>query len=313
MRHLAAPLLVFLAVVPGACGPNLPGLDLAATPVDAGEATAVEAAGDRPRVTPPPDLAPPPPRPDAAAPDARPDLSPPDVRADVAALETRPDSGAVEARPETGAGEVRPEAGGRDAGAEVGPADAHLDAGPPGDAVPESAPDAPSARPPRAGEVRIVEVLVDPDGNDLGHEWFEIVNLTGEALSLADLHVADGATDVALGAGVLGPGARLVLGQSLDRAHNGDAPVDASYGTKLALNNDADRITICVGVCAAGVVVDAFEWTEAWGAAFVGHAIVVEPATGATCPATEPYGTGGNFGTPGAPNLPCMIGLSPRG
>ncbi|HVU52853.1 MAG TPA: lamin tail domain-containing protein [Polyangia bacterium] len=172
------------------------------------------------------------------------------------------------------------------------------------DAAGDQTKDAPSARAPRAGEVVIDELLVDPAGNDLGHEWIELANVASEALDLSALRVADEATEIAVDAGVLAAGGLLVLGQSIDRAHNGDAPVDLAYGTKLSLNNGADRIEICAGACAGGVVLDSVAWTAAWGDAYVGHAVVVE-RTGATCPATEAYGSGGNFGTPGRENQPC--------
>jgi hypothetical protein len=167
-----------------------------------------------------------------------------------------------------------------------------------------AASDVPRARAPRPGELVIDELLVDPAGNDLGHEWLEIANVASEALDLSALRVSDEATEVAVDAGVLGAGGFLVLGQSLDRAHNGDAPVDLAYGTKLSLNNGADRIAICDGPCAGGVTLDAVAWTAPWGDAFIGHAVVVE-RTGATCPAEEPYGAGGNFGSPGHANPPC--------
>jgi hypothetical protein len=53
------------------------------------------------------------------------------------------------------------------------------------------------------------------------------------------------------------------------------------------------------------VVVD----TVGWGAlddSFTGHALIVDPATGGICAAGTPFGTGGSFGTPGAPNPPCV-------
>jgi hypothetical protein len=163
--------------------------------------------------------------------------------------------------------------------------------------------DAPSARAPRAGEISIDELLVDPAGDDLGHEWIELANVAAGPLDLATLHVSDGTTDVALDAGVLAAGALLVLGQSTDRAHNGDAPVDLAYGTRLSLNNGGDRVAVCLGPCASGLTLDAVAWTAPWGPDYVGHAVIVAPDT--TCPAEQPYGTGGNFGSPGRANPPC--------
>jgi hypothetical protein len=162
-----------------------------------------------------------------------------------------------------------------------------------------------AGRAPRAGELAITELLVDPAGNDLGHEWVEIANLTDDALDLATLRLADDATEFPFDAGILGPRALLVLGQSADRAHNGDAPVDRAYGTRLAFNNGADRLSLCAGPCAGGVVLASFAWTTAsFGAAYAGRAVIVT-AAGATCPATEPYGSGADLGTPGRPNPPC--------
>jgi hypothetical protein len=166
----------------------------------------------------------------------------------------------------------------------------------------------PGARPPRAGELVIDELLVDPAGNDLGHEWIELANLANEPLALGTLYVSDGATEVAVDAGVLAAGGLLVLGQSVDRAHNGDAPVALAYGTKLALNNGADRVALCLGSCAGGPTLDAVAWMAAWGEAYAGHAVVIE-RDGTTCPATEPYGSAGNFGSPGRTNPPCPRAL----
>src|SRR5205085_11316383 len=117
--------------------------------------------------------------------------------------------------------------------------------------------------------------------------------------------------DVTAAAGVLAPRALLVLGQSADRAHNGDAPVDFAYGTRLQLNNDADRIVLCAGACAAGVTLASFAWAAPFGPEYAGHAIVVE--AGGTCPAADAYGAGGNFGTPGRSNPACARGAADGG
>ncbi|HVZ71890.1 MAG TPA: lamin tail domain-containing protein [Polyangia bacterium] len=194
-----------------------------------------------------------------------------------------------------------------DGGADARIADGRADAASPSDGGAEAPADVSLGRAPSAGDVVIDELLIDPTGNDLGHEWIEVVNVTNETLDLSALHVSDDSSDVAVETGPLAPGARLVLGQSIDRAHNGDAPVDVAYGTRLSLNNGADHVALCAGACADGVTLDAFSWTMAFGDAFVGHAIVVEHAPARTCAAATPYGAGGNFGTPGAPNPPCVV------
>jgi hypothetical protein len=161
-----------------------------------------------------------------------------------------------------------------------------------------------SARPPVAGEIAIVEVLVNPTGTDAGHEWLEIINRAAEPLDLADLHLADLAAEAPAPAGIIAPGARMVLGQSVDTGTNGGAPVTVAYGTRLALNNDGEEIAICIGTCASGVVIDRLSW-KALGAGYDGHALVVDHDASLTCAATLPFGTAGDFGTPGEPNSGC--------
>jgi hypothetical protein len=147
--------------------------------------------------------------------------------------------------------------------------------------------------------------LINPAGADTNREWIEIANTTSFTLDLRQLHVADAASDVAVDAGLLAPGSLLVLGQSLDLAKNGGAPIAVSFGNVISLNNGGDSISICLGPCASGVVLDQVVWTTDLGAAFDGHAAVVGTTPGQFCPADQPFGDAGGFGTPGAPNPPC--------
>jgi hypothetical protein len=164
--------------------------------------------------------------------------------------------------------------------------------------------DAPVTRAPRLGELAIDEVLVNPTGDDLGREWIELSNRSGDWLDLSALHLANASVDVAVASGAMAPAGLRVLGQSADPTKNGDAPVDVAYGTKLILGNADSEISVCLGACASGLVLD----TVSWGALdddTVGHALVVDPLTKAICAAETPFGTGGSFGTPGLPNPPC--------
>src|SRR5262249_28080355 len=104
--------------------------------------------------------------------------------------------------------------------ADASPADAAKDV-PPADAAAETA----SARAPAVGEVVIVAALANPSGLDAGREWIEIASRSAEPLDLSGLHVADAAADVAVPAGVIDPGGRLVLGQSADTGKNGGVVV----------------------------------------------------------------------------------------
>jgi len=280
--------LMFLAAAGGAgCVPAVPSVDDLAGHTGGG-GTGVDVFAD---AAAPPSL---PPRPDAAPPRPPPDAT--------AGAEVAP--AAADAALDAGADSR----GNRIDGAASAAASLDGDGADTGDAPAVS--DGPVARAPRAGDLVIDELLVDPVGDDLGHEWIEIASLADGPLALASLHVSDGTTDAPVNAGVLAPGRLLVLGQTIDRAHNGDAPVDLAYGTRLALNNGADRIAICLGPCSGGLTLDAVAWTMAWGPGYVGHAVVVDP-TGATCPAATPYGADGNYGTPGQPNPACPGATAP--
>jgi len=164
--------------------------------------------------------------------------------------------------------------------------------------------DAPSVRAPRVGELVIDELLVNPAGDDLGREWIEIANLGADWLDLSGLHLANASVDLAVATGSIAPGGLRLYGQSADPAKNGGAPVEGAYGTKLILNNADGQVSICVGVCASGVVLDKVSWGTL-GDAYTGHALVVDPGTRRICAASTPFGTAASFGTPGAPNPPC--------
>jgi hypothetical protein len=172
-------------------------------------------------------------------------------------------------------------------------------------AVPDAAADAPAARAPRPGEIVIDEILVNPAGDDLGREWIELGNLAAEPLDLSQLHLATASTDVPAAAGTIAARSILLLGQSGDPSKNGGAPVSVAYGTKLILLNGDGQLSICLGACASGVVLDTVSWGTL-GADYTGHALVVDPTTKSFCPAAAPFGAGGSFGTPGASNPPCV-------
>jgi hypothetical protein len=197
--------------------------------------------------------------------------------------------------------------GGGDDGPAGGDGGAAGDAGGPGGDADgtDDGHDGPPPVAPRAGEVVVDEMLVNPAGTDTGREWIEILNTTALALDLEALHVADASKEVAVAAGVLAPGAVLLLGQSADPTKNGGAPVTLAYGTTISLNNDGDTITLCLGSCAGGLILDRVSWSGDLGPSYDGHAAMVTAGTGTFCPADQPFGTAGSFGTPGAPNPPC--------
>lgn len=151
---------------------------------------------------------------------------------------------------------------------------------------------------PVPGEVRISEVLINPSGTDLGREWIEVQSLAHRTLDLSGVTISDGARSASLPpATVLPPGGCLVFGQSADRERNGGAPVVAAYGTTIVFNNDADRVSLCLGPCATGITLDQVSWMALPGI-YDGHALVLD-ADGTRCPAVAAFGVEGSFGTPG--------------
>ena len=184
-------------------------------------------------------------------------------------------------------------------------------------ARPRPAPPRPSYRQhgaailPAAGDLVIDELLINPAGTDTNREWIEVVNVSTATLDLHQLHVADAASDVAVDAGVLAPGGLLVLGQSLDPTKNGGAPIAFSFGNVISLNNGGDSISLCLGPCASGVVLDQVAWTADLGAAYDGHAAIVGAVPGQFCPADQPFGDAGSFGSPGTANPPCVAVTRP--
>jgi hypothetical protein len=233
-----------------------------------------------------------PPR-DPAPADAHP--SPPPETSDAVA----PVSDAAPQRPKLPAPEAGTVTTPSDGAADMAVIDAVVDAGV--DAVLDTS----SARRPVAGDIEIVEVLVNPAGEDAGREWIEIVSRAVEPLDLSQLHVADMSIDVAAPAGVIDPGSRIVLGQLVDTSKNGGAPVAVAYGTRLTLNNDGEEISICVGACAGGEVIARASW-KTLGAAYDGHALVFDRGANRMCAAAAPFGTAGDFGTPGEPDSGCL-------
>jgi len=171
-------------------------------------------------------------------------------------------------------------------------------------------------RSPVAGDLAIVELLINPAGTDTGREWIEVVNRADHAVDLADLHVADAANDAAVdftvsGTTILLAGGRAVLIQSAEASKNGGVPLGVtsgtfggSFGTRVSLNNDGDDVSVCAGPCAGGVVIAQFAWDATLGADYDDHALSIDDG-GRRCPAPTPFGDAGSFGTPGVPNPSC--------
>lgn len=165
-----------------------------------------------------------------------------------------------------------------------------------------------------AGDLAITELLLDPEGcgNSVG-QYVELVNLSGDTISLEGLRLVQGGTlvgpidPVSGGAAApFAPGARIVAMPAGPGCHDFGDPADARWGTGPILSTTGSDLTL---ETPAGVVLDRVD-TRGWrfGAGTVtppGVALVAltETAVGNDdaddwCLATQTLGTL-NAGTPG--------------
>jgi len=114
------------------------------------------------------------------------------------------------------------------------------------------------------GDLLITEIHVNPSGgSESAREWFELHNPTPDTLSLDGIIVADNTTTMAftLPAGLsIAPGGYLVFGQGANPASNGGVMGVVSYGTRIALANGGDRVTVRLGM----MVIDEVIFTSMW-------------------------------------------------
>jgi hypothetical protein len=173
--------------------------------------------------------------------------------------------------------------------------------------------------PPTAGQVRITEVMPNPEGSEPGREWFEISALAD--FDLAALQIGKDGTLTAMLAtagscGAVGNGDVVVV------AHTGNDDLPAfDYPTSVGLSNSDTNSTV---VGAGDVVLDTFTYacTSPCGTftASEGKSRQLDPDGTTICltPSTSPYTSGattcggtngdptaGNCGTPGEANPEC--------
>jgi predicted extracellular nuclease len=172
-----------------------------------------------------------------------------------------------------------------------------------------------------AGDVVITEVMQNPDAvDDDAGEWFELHNTTGSAINLDNWTVSDNDLDSFQFGGtvIIPPGGYVVIGNNDDPATNGGVGVNYTYdGTAFFLANGADELVIADP---AANPIDTVAWDD--GATFpdpTGASMSLDPAStnstdnddGANwCEATTEL-SGGDLGTPGAPNDDCEASPPP--
>ncbi len=157
---------------------------------------------------------------------------------------------------------------------------------------------------PGAGDLQIVEVMVNPSGSDdLGREWVEILNLSGSLLNLNGCFIlsSSGGSLLTVPSG-FGAGQRAVLATTTDPAANGGLPqVDITYASAANFTNGAGEISIGCGILSPENVIDTFQYVGSTS----GASIQID-SNGTQCdtPLGNMYGDG-DTGTPGAQNPDC--------
>ena len=157
---------------------------------------------------------------------------------------------------------------------------------------------------PSAGDLQIVEVMVDPSavGDQFG-EWVEIVNLSGSVLNLNGCFIFTSGGQ----GGLLSPSAGFAIGQlavlanTSDPVLNGGLPqVDITFGGVASFINDGTTITFSCDAT-AGTAIDTFQYLGSTP----GVSIQID-TNGTQCdtPPGNTYGDG-DTGTPGGQNPDC--------
>ena len=175
-------------------------------------------------------------------------------------------------------------------------------------------------RAPVEGEVVISEIMFNPgssgDGlSDNDAEWFEVVNVTGEPLSLSSCEARDSGSGVALIEDlVVPPGGYALFVRSADEAINGGLTPDVVFDFSLGNGGDAVSIVCPNGLIDEVVYDDAYPWTDIPGVAIQLNPERLNAEDNASplswCAADTVYATdatGDNFGTPGGDNTACPV------
>ena len=166
---------------------------------------------------------------------------------------------------------------------------------------------------PAYGDLVITEVMQNPDvvSDDVG-EWFEVMNVSTEAIDLEGMELSDDGEETHIiasgGPLVIEAGARMVLGQTADLGGGGTA--DYAYGEDLKLGNKSDGIFIYSGETLIDAVSydDGDTFPDPTGASMrLDDGMVDADANDsgtAWCVSVDTFGAG-DLGTPGAENGSC--------
>jgi len=156
----------------------------------------------------------------------------------------------------------------------------------------------------RAGSLVLSEVMIDPDGTDLGAEWLEVLNPLSTPVQLdgVTIFTRDPSGDersTVIKADDLASGAYFTLGDAREKP----SPewLGFSYGTSLGSFAQASG---WLGLRCGETVVDELRWSQA---PRPGRSRMLDPNGISWCdaPLNATY-FAGNHGSPGEPNPPCF-------
>lgn len=162
---------------------------------------------------------------------------------------------------------------------------------------------------PATGQVIITEIMRDPFGTGDNGEWLELYNGTGAPVDINGWRLVNQVNfdQCVIGAATIQPGAHLVIGRIADQAQNGGIPDLIPCPGPAFSNFGQLNLALVDGL---GAMVDAV----VTDAPFPGASHALSPASYSAvlnddpanwCAGAAPYGTAGNFGTPGALNPAC--------
>jgi len=174
-----------------------------------------------------------------------------------------------------------------------------------------------------SGELIFTEIMSNPAADaDTPQEWFEVYNTTTSGIDINGWIIADLGSDyhvVNNGGPLVVPAlSRITLAQSTNRADNGGIANHAyAYGSTVFLGNGSDTLILAN---ASGAIVARADYDNGvtWPSVNGGHSLILDPSVAQTAASAAlganwcrsfftSYGSGGNFGTPGAVNDPCEI------
>ena len=164
---------------------------------------------------------------------------------------------------------------------------------------------------PLPGELLINEIMYNPSGSDGDLEWVELYNTSTQALELYGCTIADGNNSPHMidASVVIQPGGYATLASSADPGFTPSYSYEGAFGLN---NSGGDTFTIT-----CSTLIDSVEYgvSSPWPSGVDGGTISLDPdrqspdandlGVNWCLDATNSYGSGGNFGTPGAANLDC--------